>query len=57
MGTSLQQLEKSGRLGQVFDVCFLVREIKKITSYKVKFAPVKGQLRGLRLGRLVPFES
>lgn len=57
MGTSLQQLEKSGRLGQVFGVCFLIREIKKITSYKVKFVPVKGQLRGLRLGRLVPFES
>lgn len=46
MGTSLQQLEKKWKVrrGLVFGVCFLIREIKKITSYKVKFVPVKRQL-------------
>lgn len=52
MGTSLQQLEKKWKV-KTGIWCLLFA----ITSYKLKFVPVKGQLWGLRLGRLVPFES
>lgn len=57
---SLQQLEKKV---ECWDRClvstFWLAEIKKITSYKVKFVPVSGQVQlwGSRLDRLFSSEE